>query len=85
MNLGIPLNNYRYNYMKYILEVEIADNKIDFAEELFKTISFVKKVTSIAPNEITNPAILHGIEAYEKGQLSPAPINLDELKAIINA
>jgi hypothetical protein len=37
--------------MKYQmeLEVEIADNKISFAEEFFKSISFVRKVTTIAP------------------------------------
>jgi hypothetical protein len=37
--------------MKYQLEleVEIDDNKISFAEEFFKSISFVRKVTTIIP------------------------------------
>jgi hypothetical protein len=37
--------------MKYQmeLEVEIADNKISFTEESFKSIPFVKKVMTIAP------------------------------------
>lgn len=71
--------------MKYILEIEIADNKASFAEEFFKNISFVKKVRSIAPNEITNSAILQSIEDYEKGKVTPTRLSLEELKAIINA
>jgi hypothetical protein len=71
--------------MKYILDIDIAENKIGFAEEFFKTISFVKKVRVIAKNEITNPAILQSIEDYEKGKVKPTPLNLAELKAMINA
>jgi len=71
--------------MKYILDIDIDDNKKTFAEEFFKTISFVKKVRAVASNEITNPAILQSIEDYEKGKLKPAPLNLAELKAMINA
>ncbi len=71
--------------MKYILDIDIADNKSAFAEEFFKTISFVKKVRVIASNEITNPGILQSIDDYEKGKLSPTPLNLAELKAMINA
>jgi hypothetical protein len=71
--------------MKYILDIDIADNKITFAEEFFKTISFVKKVRAIASNEITNPAILQSIENYEKGKVRPTPLNLAELKAMIHA
>lgn len=51
--------------MKFILEIDIADDKRAFAEEFFKTISFVKKVRAVASNEITNPAILQSIEEYE--------------------
>jgi hypothetical protein len=71
--------------MKYILDIDIADDKRTFAEEFFKTISFVKKVTAIASNEITNPAILQSIEDYEKGKAKPTPLNLSELKAMLNA
>jgi len=71
--------------MKYILEIDIADNKKTFAEEFFKTISFVKKVTAISGNEITNPAILKSIEDYEKSKVKPTPLNLAELKAMIDA
>jgi hypothetical protein len=35
--------------MKYQLEVEIDDGKISFTEEFFKSIPFVRKVTTIAP------------------------------------
>jgi hypothetical protein len=69
--------------MKYILE--IPENKIAFAEEFFKSISFIKKVKSIAPNEITNTAILKGIEGYETKKIIPTPLNLAELKAMVNA
>jgi hypothetical protein len=71
--------------MKYILDIDIADNKVAFAEEFFKTLSFVKKVRAIKKNEVTNPAILHSIESYEKGKAKPTPMNLAELKAMINA
>ena len=71
--------------MKYLLDIDIAANKAAFAEEFFKTISFVKKVRAIPANEITNPAILQSIETYEKGKVQPTPLNLDELKAMINA
>jgi len=71
--------------MKYILDIDIADNKAAFAEEFFKTISFVKRVRAVSNNEITNPAILHSIETYEKRKVKPTPLSLSELKAMINA
>lgn len=71
--------------MKYQLEIEIADSEISFAEKFFKNISFVSNVKAIANNEITNPAILQGIEDYENGQVKPTPLNLNELKAIVDA
>ncbi len=33
--------------MKYILYIDIAENKTDFVGEFFKTISFVKKIRVI--------------------------------------
>jgi hypothetical protein len=71
--------------MKFILEIEVADNETSFAEKFFKNISFVKKVKTVAANEITNPVILESIEAYEKGMVKPTPLNLAELKAMVNA
>ncbi|MBK9248024.1 MAG: hypothetical protein IPM69_07935 [Ignavibacteria bacterium] len=71
--------------MRYILDIDIADSKMAFAEEFFKAISFVKKVRVIPSNEITNPAILQSIEEYENGKVKPTPLNLEELKAMINA
>jgi hypothetical protein len=71
--------------MRYLLDIDIADNKTTFAEEFFKTISFVKKVRVIASNEITNPAILQSIDDYEKGKAKPTPLSLAELKVMINA
>lgn len=71
--------------MKYRLDIDIDDNKATFAEEFFKTISFVKKVQAIANNEITNPAILQSIDDYEKGKSNPTPLNLAELKSLIDA
>jgi hypothetical protein len=69
--------------MKYILD--IPENKIAFAEEFFKSISFVKKVKAIASNEITNTTVLKAIEEYESKKVTPTPLNLAELKAMINA
>ena len=71
--------------MRYILHIDIADNKKTFAEEFFKTISFVKKVRAIASNEITNPAILKSIEDYENKTINATPLSLKELKTMLNA
>lgn len=71
--------------MKYIIDVDIPDNKRSFVEDFFKTISFIKKVIAIAPNEITNLDILRSIEDYENGKAKPTPINLEELKMMIYA
>jgi len=37
--------------MKYQMELEIDDNKISFAEEFFKSISFVRNVTAMVSGE----------------------------------
>lgn len=65
--------------------VEVSNSKADFAIEVLKSISFVKNVKQVAVNEITNPVILQSIENYEKGKVKPTPLNLAELKAMINA
>jgi hypothetical protein len=71
--------------MKYILEIDIAEEKKSFAVEFFKTISFVKNVRLYEENEITNPVILKSIEDYEKGKTKSTPLNLEELKKMIDA
>jgi hypothetical protein len=71
--------------MRFIIDIDIAENKRNFVEEFFKTISFIKKVKAIESNEITNPSILQSIDDYEKGEIKPTPLNLEELKAIIHA
>ena len=69
--------------MRYMIDV--ADSKTAFAEEFFKSVSFVKRVKPISPNEITNTAILKSIEDYEQEKVLPTPLNLDELKEMLNA
>ena len=69
--------------MKYILE--IPENKIAFAEEFFKSVSFIKKIKAIASNEISNISILKSIEDYESKNIKATPLNLAELKAMIDA
>lgn len=69
--------------MKYILD--IPENKSAFAEEFFKSVSFVTKIKMILPNEITNTAILKSIEEYETKKKFPTPLNLKELKAMLDA
>ena len=71
--------------MKYILDIDIAEEKKSFAEEFFKTISFVKNVRLYEENEITNTVILKSIEDYEKGKTKSTPLNLEELKKMIDA
>ena len=66
--------------MKYRIDIEIADKKINFVKEFFKTLTFVKTVKVIPSKEITNPAILASIDAYEKGIVQHSPMNLSELK-----
>lgn len=48
------------------LVIDIADDKVSFLKELLQSLPFVKKVTDITPNEITNPAVLASIEQYEQ-------------------
>ncbi len=69
--------------MKYIIDID--ENKMAFAEEFFKSISFIKKIKAVLSNEITNPAILQSIEKYENGDVKPTHIDLLELKKMINA
>lgn len=71
--------------MRFLLDIDIADNKSEFAQEFFKTISFVKNVKVVESNEITNPAILQSIEDYENNLVQPTPMSLDDLKVMINA
>jgi hypothetical protein len=65
--------------------VEVADNKVNFAMEFFKNITFIKNTRSIDKNEITNPAILKSMEDYENKKVNPTPLSLKELKKFINA
>lgn len=44
-----------------------------------------KNKTISANNEITNPAILESIEAYEKKTIKPTPLNLADIKKITHA
>ncbi len=69
--------------MKYV--VEVIDKDVDFAEEFFKKVSFIKKAKALKPNEITNPEILKSIEEYEQGKVKPTPLSLKKLKALLNA
>jgi len=69
--------------MKYVLD--IPEDKKAFAEEFFKTISFIKNVKAILPNEITNPVILQSINDYETGKVNPTPLSLADLKQMLNA
>lgn len=71
--------------MKYTIEIEIADNQVSFAEEFFRTIRFIKKVTAIPANQITNTAILQSIEQYEKNETKPTALSLKELKDMLDA
>jgi hypothetical protein len=69
--------------MKYIIDVK--DSKKAFIEEFFKSISFVKSVKVISENEITNPAILKSIDAYEKNKVKPKAISFEKLKKMLDA
>ncbi|GHT16389.1 hypothetical protein AGMMS4956_18750 [Bacteroidia bacterium] len=57
-------------------QLNIADNKTSFAEDFFKSISFVQGFRAVPSNEITNSTILQSIEAYESGIVQPTPFDL---------
>ncbi len=67
--------------MKYV--IDIPDNKISFAEDFFKAISFIKTIKRVQPNEITNPTIMQSIKDYENGKTQPTLFNLNDLKEIL--
>jgi hypothetical protein len=71
--------------MKYRFELEMPENKLAFAIEFLKSISFIKNVKAISVNEITNEKILKRIEAYESGETKSIPFTLEELKSKIHA
>ncbi len=68
--------------MKYV--IDIPDNKISFAEEFFKAISFIKTFKRVQPNEISNPNVLQSINDYENGKVQPTLLNLEDLKELLN-
>ena len=63
--------------------VEVADNRVDFAMEFFKEITFIKNPRPIDKNEIKKEAILKSIEDYENKKASPTPLKLKKLKKFI--
>ncbi len=71
--------------MRIHLEIEVADNRSDFAQQFLKSVSFIKKVTAIAPNQVTRQDILNEMSDYEKGKVKPTPLNLSELKTMLDA
>ncbi len=68
--------------MKYILEIE--EDKVSVAEELFKSIPFVRNVIAVQPNEIINQSICKSIEQYESGKVVPTPLSLVDLKQMLH-
>lgn len=73
--------------MRYRIELEIPESKSSFILEFLKSISFIKKVKVdvIEKNEITNADVLRTISDYESRKVKPTPMNMEELKAMINA
>lgn len=71
----------------HVLQIEVkAKWKLSFILDMFKSMGFISKVKVIeSTNEITNPQILQSIEEYETGKTQPTPLNLTELKAMMNA
>ena len=68
--------------MKYIIDIQ--DNKISLAEDFFKSLSFIKTVKRLQTNEISNITILKSINDYEKGNILPTPLNLNDLKNMLD-
>ena len=72
------------NYMTKIV-LEVPESKTKLALDFFKSVSFIKKASPIAKNEITNPMLIAEIEAYEKGFKKPSKIDLAKLKKMLHA
>jgi hypothetical protein len=62
--------------LRHEICIGYTGRKKAFAKELFKTISFIKNVKAIQPNEITNPVILQSISDYETGKIKPTPFSV---------
>ncbi|HMP28239.1 MAG TPA: hypothetical protein PKD85_01480 [Saprospiraceae bacterium] len=73
-----------YLRMRYTLQIDIDKDKISFAEEFFKSITFIKNVKILDNNEITSEAILKSIEDFETNKSVPTLIKLAELKSMID-
>jgi hypothetical protein len=65
--------------------IEIPENKISFAKEFFKNISFIKNIKVLDANQITNSSILKEIDEYENKKVTPTPVNIEKLKKLIGA
>jgi hypothetical protein len=65
--------------------IEIPENKISFAKEFFKNISFIKNIKVLDSNQITNSSILKEIDEYENKKVTPTPVNIEKLKKLIGA
>ena len=71
--------------MNHKIELDVPESKLAFAVEFLKSISFIKNVKAILPNEIKNKKIQDNIIAYETGENQPVKLSLAELKHILNA
>jgi hypothetical protein len=69
--------------MQYKVVIDVPENKVSFAEDFFRAISFVKEVSPFAENEITNESVLQSINSYENGTVQPVAVNLEDLKRLL--
>jgi len=61
--------------MKYKIELDVPESKLAFVNEFLKSISFIKNVKAILPNEIKNKKIQDNIIAYETGENQPVKLS----------
>jgi hypothetical protein len=69
--------------MQYKVVIDVPENKVSFAEDFFRAISFVKEVSPFAENEITNESVLQSINSYENGAVQPVAVSLEDLKRLL--
>lgn len=71
--------------MKYIIEMDIPQNKLSFVKEFLSSLTFVKNVKMKEFEESSSNSLHEAIEAYETGKIQATPMSLTELKEMLNA
>lgn len=65
--------------------LDVNDDKAELFLEFIKNIPFVRSSEKVSSGQVGNKAVLQSIEDYESGKVAPTPLNLTDLKNLIDA